>query len=401
MQRGSCRIMRVRQLHSGASTFAMVTGKYIQAGARVTFDFLRQRTAADDLWTAFDLERLGHLAVPAVFDGVPVRAVIDTGATRSVISPSLVRRLGLQPAGIISASLVTSQTRVPLYRTGELTIGSARVRGLEVASRDLAALGWGAPGEMTALIGQDVLAQSVLDLHFSCGRLRVRGGSLQGTDGFEALDVQKNAFGLQTISVVPEDLAPQRAVVDLGNDFACLVSESYAKEAGLLARKSSTSLSADLGGAVISRVVSLRTLRLGNHLLRSVPVSIVPDWTLDVPINLGWPAFAAFDLSFRHGREIWLRADADRLSRPLQRDRSGIGGERLSDLIVIRHVAQGSPAARAGLLASERIAAINGRAIDKDFPAPGQRFGSAAAGTVLALTLDDSREVRLVLEDYY
>lgn len=356
----------------------------------------------EGIWYDFDPEATKYLSVPALLEGLGVRGVIDTGATRSVVSPKLIARTGMKPSGATCATMFTACYSVPLYRAMQLRAGAASVSDLDVACHDLAMLEAAFPGECPILIGRDVLTRAVLECQFSRGRARIAAAfPPEEATGHARLEFTRSRHGLPIFQTQLEDLQPQPAVLDLGSNLVCSMSEQYAAEAGLLSRPVSTTMTAGLEGSIVGRQFTLGSLKFADYVLHDVPACVIPNWSLDAPINLGWPAFAAFDLVFEFDRDLYIRADEDRLALPLLRDRSGIGAQRFPDHLLVRHVALGSPAHEQGMIAGDRIVAIDGLPVDVGYPVAGKRFGRQAAGTRISLTLEVGREIDLVLKDYF
>ena len=193
------------------------------------------------------------------------------------------------------------------------------------------------------------------------------------------------------------------AIIDLGSHVLCSMSESFARKYGLLdGRPTSTTMTVGVEGPSISRIFSLQALKFGTYILHDVPVCVVSNWNFSEPVNLGWPCFAPFDFVLDTQAEaLWLAASPERLSQAIPRDRSGIGAARLPDRLIVRHVAENSPAAHAGLHDGDEILAINGRAVDADYPSPSERQGEKPAGTRIDMTLADGRTLTIVLADYF
>jgi hypothetical protein len=308
----------------------------------------------------------------------------------------------MKQAGSTLATMFTTSYAVPLVKAGQLRVGSVRLLDNDMACHDLSMLEAAFPGEAPILLGRDVLARGILECQFTRGRARVAAAvAREDMAGYARLELVRNQYGLPVVNAQIEDIKAQPAILDLGSNVACSVSEAYAEEVGLLSRPASTSMTSGLEGSTLCRQITVRSLRIADHILNDVPACIVPDWTLDAPVNLGWPAFAAFDLAFMFDRELHIRVDEGRLATPLPRDRSGIGAQRFSDYLLVRHVGRGSPAHEQGLIAGDRIVAIDGRPVDALHPARGKRLGSQPAGTGMLLTLEADRQIELVLKDYF
>jgi len=96
------------------------------------------------------------MAGGSVPDPVPIKAMIDTGATGSVLQPEIAQRLGLQPVGAVTISTPSSEN-VPCYQYS--------VRLLFPDNVIVEAIVVEAPlrGQLIqCLVGRDVLAHCVL-----------------------------------------------------------------------------------------------------------------------------------------------------------------------------------------------------------------------------------------------
>jgi len=108
------------------------------------------------VWVGTAMEEAIKKSGGEVPDPVPVKAMIDTGATVSVIEPDVAKRLGLKPVGIVEISTASSES-VECYQylirlifpnnvIVETTAVEAPLRGQQTQ----------------CLIGRDVLSHGVL-----------------------------------------------------------------------------------------------------------------------------------------------------------------------------------------------------------------------------------------------
>jgi hypothetical protein len=110
------------------------------------------------------------ITVDARLNGVPLRLVVDTGADRTVLSPSAIERAGLggqsgRPVQIVGATGTTAATliTVPL-----LDIAGARVGPLAVIVHALPSAGRVEP--VDGLLGRDALDAFTLTVDAASGR---------------------------------------------------------------------------------------------------------------------------------------------------------------------------------------------------------------------------------------
>lgn len=369
--------------------------------AKVTFRSPAARGVGD--WQPLNLKTARYLIFRAAVNGVGIPAVIDTGASRSVLSRDFATRIGLKTSGSINATTFTKAVTGTLYSVSELKVGTTIIRDAEVASFDLSAVEGSLVEQIPLIVGQDILGKSAIEIQFPSdrGRLIDRGGP--ETSRFERIAVEVSASRLPLIPLVMQELPNTLAIMDLGSNVPCSVSEAFVQQYGIVSgRRVSTTLTAGIEGENVNQIFCMPKISLGSFTMHDVPVCIVRDWKFSTPVNVGWPFFAAFNLVLDvRDRVLLLDADPGILATSFAKDRSGIGAVRMPDRIVVRHVAVDSPAQQAGLRCGDEILSLDGRRIDSDYPAAGERQGFKAAGTVLSMGLSDGREISLVLADYF
>lgn len=355
-------------------------------------------------WIDLNLGTDRYLVVPITINGARRPAVIDSGATRSIIRHDVALALNLAYRGPTQARTVTRTISGASYDIAHLAIGDCEFDDIEVASYDLGDMEALASRPMPFIIGQDLLHKFDFEVDFPAGKLRfLRDYRSDDASGGAELHLQSEPAGLSTLAIALEGRPCGNAIVDLGNDVPISMSAEFARQAGLLDdRRISTALNAGVGGVSIDHVFSIRDAQLGPYTLNEIPATAIEDWKLSKPLSLGWPFLAAFTATFSFGRNRLRLTGDDRLTgAPFPKDRCGIGAQRWPDHMVIRHVAIDSPAWRSGLRENDRIVAIDGKSIDAVYPPRDMRFGMQDVGTKIALELSDGRQLVMILEDYF
>ena len=119
--------------------------------------------AGDERVTPFELLLPGDIVVPVTIDGQgPFRMLLDTGASRSAVTPTAARRLGSRLVGETTMVTPAGRERRPLILLKRVTLGgtgSASVVGMQLADRDL-------DPAIDGLIGQDILATRVYTIDY-------------------------------------------------------------------------------------------------------------------------------------------------------------------------------------------------------------------------------------------
>lgn len=143
--------------------FTLIAGRtgdseQIAAGTPVSFQDASFRDAGADSFAATAMairrERDGLFYLNAWVNGVPVRFLVDTGATTVVLTPADAARAGVMPdvaAFRYTARTAGGSTAMARVRLDQLTAGAARRRGVDAA---IAGAGLG-----VSLLGQSYLSQ--------------------------------------------------------------------------------------------------------------------------------------------------------------------------------------------------------------------------------------------------
>jgi predicted aspartyl protease len=107
------------------------------------------------IWLGTPVEEARKKSGVKLPDPVAVKAMIDTGATGSVVQPAVVKQLGLQPIGVVNISTPSSES-VPCYQYSVRLIFPNNVIAEAIAIE--------APlrgQQIQCLVGRDVLAHGV------------------------------------------------------------------------------------------------------------------------------------------------------------------------------------------------------------------------------------------------
>ncbi len=358
----------------------------------------------EDGWYRLGLASAQYLTTTVLINGRAVSAIIDTGASRTVINRALAEETGLPKLGQATATTFTGNVSGTFYKAATLEVGGSIFRDKMIADYSLSAIEGSLMRELPFVVGQDILSNILFEVDFPQDRARfVSHSRPEYLQPFERIKLSIDKNGLPQVLLGFGSAPIATALIDLGSSVVCSVSREFAdREKLTLGRRTSTTLTVGVEGDKISTVFCAPSLRFGKSLLQNVPVCVVDDWKPSQPVNLGWPFFAPFDLMLDiRGSAVLVKADNAILGRSFPKDRSGIGTVRLPDRLRVRHVAANSPAEQAGLRVGDEIVSLNGRQIDSSYPPAGQRQGYKPPGTRLELTLADDRVLAFVLADYF
>lgn len=302
----------------------------------------------------------GWIELAAVVDGHAGRWLLDTGASRNLVSPEVARRLGLTPAGRVSADTPFGQ-----LQGGEIALPALRVGGLERSGQralviELSRLLGAAADGVDGVLGVPWLdgLQAELDLRSWTGIFH-SAGSADCPVGLAAVALTRYRT-LPVISVAA-GLATERYVLDTGNP------------AGLIRVEADAPGPATPGLAVPGdmRLTVLREAGLGPQTRTDVPVTRLASATLKRA--LGDAATGLAGTAFIDGARWRLDLARDRLCVESGRFATpggfGLVPERQAGGLKVQLVLPGSPAEKAGVHAGESITRWAGLPASQPLPA--------------------------------
>jgi hypothetical protein len=130
---------------------------------------IQTMTALASLLAAANFQRVplvrtgvGHFEAAGTLNGTPIRVLIDTGAANTVLSLSLVRRLGLELVSLGQTGGGAGGSNMDVFevRGAELRLGNVVPRPQALVAMDLshadAALAQGGAAPIEAILGVDV-----------------------------------------------------------------------------------------------------------------------------------------------------------------------------------------------------------------------------------------------------
>ena len=248
-----------------------------------------------------------RLFVPAIVNGQPVSALLDSAAEMTVLDDDFARRLGLLTAGSATAHGSGAATMEATFADDvAIGMGGVQLRGIRAAVLDLDEVAQRLIGcPVPIILGREV---------FDAARLRVdiEGGMVTAVPAETApagvrLPLSQHR-GTPAIPAEVEGHAGVQAVFDLGNGSEVLVGRTFAERIGLTApgRIVERRSGGGLGGAQERDIVVLRNLKVAGREFRDVRAAIDPGETAS-DLNLGTSILRHFIITtdFPQGA-VWL-----------------------------------------------------------------------------------------------
>jgi hypothetical protein len=333
-------------------------------------------------------------------NGVPVRLVLDSGASVSLVDAGLARRLGV----------ILRRTRPVRDGVGQVSAGAdlkgvtfdlpgLSLDGGQVVAVDLS--GFAEAGRpATVVLGRQLFEALIVQVDLPGRRVRFTApDAFRPEPGARAVPLTPAGHQQRSLPVAVEGAVGLPAQFDLGSQSALVASEAFAAAHGWLSgRPTSTWIAATVGGIRPERTATVRGLTLAGVELPPAPLETSAAWDApDLPLVLGLPTLGRFRLAADYGAQrLWLTPDANAAARPFRKDRAGLAVRPAGAALEVLHVARGSPADAGGWRVGERIVRVDGA------PAGARSgFGSGPAGRACRLDLAGGEARTLVLADYF
>jgi predicted aspartyl protease len=228
-------------------------------------------------WLAFSSPDRGMAIVEARLGGVPVQALVDSGAQSSVIDRGLARRLGLPIAAagpVIVAFGVSGGAQLGRAATFSLQLGALSLQGLRAATLDLASVSRASGRTFSLVLGQDALHALVADFDFPHSRVAFHDPAAYRLPA-GAAPVEVRMQGREMLVPVDVEGARLEVVLDTGASAALALSSETARAAGLLSgRPVGSAPSVTFGGLVQDRMIRVKAFTFAGRTRLDVPLQV-------------------------------------------------------------------------------------------------------------------------------
>ena len=197
-----------------------------------------------------------------------VRALVDTGARRTLIDDALARAMKLEAGEEIRAYGAGGAVDT---RVAKGLVLKGLTEGIDAVALPLGTIGEAVGTPIDVILGQDVLASRVLEIDGRSHRLTfgVRPAAVFGGDTVIPLVLRAGRPYLQATVVDPAGgLRGAELLLDTGSDTTVELVQRYADEVGLKTRADPLGRRiTGVGGTVTVRVAELREIRIGGRVV--------------------------------------------------------------------------------------------------------------------------------------
>jgi hypothetical protein len=348
-----------------------------------------------------------HMYIPVKLNGRgPYEMLLDTGA-ENVIMPTLARELGLELQGSFQGGGTGEQTvDVAATSIDRVEIGDAFLDHQTFASSALESFGNVEGRPFVGIIGYEIFKRFVVRTDFDAQQVTLsepEGYSYQGPG-------LRVPFQLKdTIPIVPGDIdgVPGTFQLDTGSRLTLELMAPFVARNALVARyapKMQGVTGWGVGGSERTWIVRARSFTFGGVAV-DAPVMGLSQSTrgsgADAYIsgNVGTDIFRKFNIVWDYPRNQLFFERNSHYAEPDVFNRAGIWVNLGGDGFDVVDVYAGSPAADAGLMAGDRIVAVDGRQAQREISLPEFRARMREApGTKLHLDIErGDRKFRLTV----
>jgi aspartyl protease/PDZ domain-containing protein len=357
-----------------------------------------------------------HVFLRATVGGIPAVLLFDSGASATILSPRLVRRLDLPYRGRYMAfGIGEPVTGASVYEGTEIRIGPVQLRPSTVLSWADATFPTYGGGVPDGVIGYDLLAASVLMIDVAGGRVvasdtaappqLVRPGArevaLRVSHGLPV--VQADIFPGGHGSPVPPATASVAVVIDFGAGAGVQLSRSASERLGFPALLRETRVRAliGIGGTVELPEGLADSVRIAGA---SIPQAVIATDTAetasvalaDAEGFVGTEVLRRFAVTLDYARGRAIFEPNALLRMPFCRNAAGIcvrteTGLRGAEVVFVD---PGSPGARVGIRPRYLILGIDGTSVAQLSVADVDRLLDRAAGALLELVRSTTQIAR-------
>lgn len=357
-------------------------------------------------WVPFEPTPGNQMRFTAMLDGKPVSAILDTGASHSILSEAYARRARMtvsrrgRTATAIGGSVPTGWTGTSLIGFGGLSRAGG---GIDIADLPMRSTGERA---IEMIAGRDLIERYALDIDYPGRRFRLlRSGRMPYPGVSAPLRIAHAPPAYVTrLTVAGRLLGP--IIVDTGDGTSLTLSREAWRTLPLSPAPPETSaLAYGIGGTIQLDLASLPRVALGRLTLDDVEVGIERTGGFSESAKsagrIGMGFLQRFRVLLDPAAGHMILAALPGAAAPL-RSTSGLQLSLARGRLSVLHVMRGSPADRAGWKGGDTICAVDGISLaEQGAAAAGADWPFGVPGRTVTIGMCDGSTRRLTLSRFY
>jgi len=286
-----------------------------QGASRTTF----AGGAASTGWIDFAASGQDRVYLPVTVQGQAMTAILDTGASASALDAGLLTLLHLSASGSFPAPGENGVGAAAVATGVDIGVGGLTLHGLNVAAMDIASIATRSGEPWRAILGDEVLNETVVDLDFPHRRIAFHDpAAYQPPPG--ALEVALARDGDDRLVPVSLDGGrPALFVMDTGFIGNLRISPALAQRLRLPASQSGQRVTISaIGGEASGTIADVKRVSLGGVSFAAVPALFSETWPsasytdrVDGLLGLGLLSRFRVIVDWPHDRLFLIPADKD------------------------------------------------------------------------------------------
>jgi predicted aspartyl protease len=372
-----------------------------------------ERTMGASRRAVLPLERRGehHFARVSIDGGPPRTFLVDTGAGLTAISRELADTLGLALGGSMDIVGLGGGVEARSATLKSVGFGAIERRDVSCLVLDFAEMRQGMGLAVEGILGFSALNRYAVTFDFAQGAMEVVENGPRKAPGPGGARVPMETLGGQSLVEGKVDgIAAGSFILDTGS-WITFVPADVGRKLATARRVPGVSFVGADGRVLEAEAVRARSLSIGAARVDRPIVLFATSGGVSDPVGLtlasgergvlGGNVLRRFRVTLDYPRsELVLEPSAGRGPVEDGLDQFGLVGPGIvlrasADGLTVRHVVDGSPAARAGVRPGERVRAIDGHDVDGDSALAAQQRLSGRAGSRVRVKLE-TRTLELV-----
>jgi len=310
-----------------------------------------------------------------VNDSAPLWFIFDTGADSSVIDSKLARALRLRPSGKEIGTGSAGTATAIIFRGVSIRLPNLEALNLKIAALPIDFFSAPLGRKISGVIGNDILKELVIEVDYASQVINLyepKSYQYSGSGEVIPITLEDNLpFVRGRVALENGQAIEGKFELDSGSTAAVTFNTPFVDKHKLVDSISRTSQSrlGGVGGSAQAFSGRLKSLRLGhfeleNSVARFSRATRGDDASATYDGLIGGEILSRFKVVFDYSRRQMILEPNAQFSEPYEVDMSGLdlsAGGRGFSLVVVNEVAQGSPAAEAGIREGDILTAIDSR----------------------------------------
>lgn len=230
-------------------------------------------------WIDFAPSGDDRVYLPVTVQGEPMTAIFDTGATASAVDAGLLTLLQRSASGSFPVPGENGVGAAGVASDIDLGVGDLTLHGLSVAALDIASMKANSGEPWTAILGDEVFNETVVDIDFPHRRIAFHAPTGYQPPAGALIVALSRDGGDRLVPVSLDGGPPALFVMDTGFNGNLRIAPSLARRQKLLEGKTSQGVTIGaIGGEAAGQIAYVNRVSLGGVSFDGVPALFSDTW---------------------------------------------------------------------------------------------------------------------------